>query len=739
MLRNRRDLHVEALEVRQLLSATPSPGWFQSLPKPAEMAVEASPATSKYVTIDWQGLSVETRRGEWLVRFSDEATSQMESVADAQQFLGDAPFPLHVDKGLGLPGMVMVTTSASAAEASAWLSTVPAIQSFDPNAIRRLHIEEPDDPGYEFDYALDNPGFFLDTFGPSVEDADMDVKEAWDITTGDASTIVAVMDTGVNYLHEDLAANMWVNPGEIPGNARDDDGNGFIDDIHGFDFGEGDADPMDEEGHGTAVAGTIGAVGNNGVGTVGVNWDVRIMALKIADESGGLSVAAIDLATNYATMMRLRGTNVVASNHSYGGPMASDTEAAAIDAHRAAGIVFVASAGNDATNNDRLPSFPANYVFDNVVSVAATDSRDLMASFSSFGVNTVDVGAPGVNIFTTMVEGGYGYIDGTSFSSPYTAGVAALVASHAPTATYKQIRQAIFDGADRIPSLNGKVFTGGRVNANKALLRIEELAPAVPEVSGNSVAISDGDLTPNAADNTDFGSLSAANGRKVNTFTLANNGGVPLQLSELLALKITGPNAADFQVSSIPDRVVNGAESTQFSITFDPISPGVKEALVTVDFATAGTYSFAIRGTGLAPAPAWQNPRDQFDVNNDGAVSGLDVLVTINEINRNGQHELPPLGPGTTPPPYYDVNGDGSISLLDTLKVVNFINSRPPAAITASETPVSETPSTSPATSLSARIEAADLLFSTTWQAASDDVASSFGQVGRSGGLRSRK
>ena len=694
MPRNPRILKLETLETRQLLSVTPttkgvpSPEWFASAPRAAEIANLATAALPSLATVNWRGQEVETRRGEWMVQFSDQAVTEMQSSLDAERFIAGAPFSVRVDRGMGLPGQVLLKTTASYDDALAWLSGLANVVSYEPNFTRQLHIEEPNDPGYEFDYALDNQGFFPN----SIADADMDVLEAWDITTGDRNTIVAVMDTGVNYLHEDLASNMWVNPGEIPDNGRDDDGNGFIDDIYGYDFGERDADPMDEEGHGTAVAGCVGAVGNNGVGTVGVNWTTQIMALKIAAADGSLDGAAIVEAVNYATMMRLRGTNVRVSNHSYGGPVASEADRTAIEAHRDAGILFVTAAGNGGfdgigDSNDRLPDFPGNYPYDNIISVAATDQADAIASFSNYGINNVDVGAPGVEIMTTMVEGGYGYIDGTSFSSPYTAGVAALVGALAPTATYQQLRQAVFEGVDRIPSMNGKVFTGGRVNAFGSLQAIERIVPPVALVSGNGVAILDGDVTPQTADNTDFGSVSAANGRKVNTFVLANTGGVPLELSTILGVQISGAHADDFRLTAIPSDVVPGAQSTEFSVTFDPSAPGVRDAIITIEFESGDSYSYAIRGTGLAPPPPWQNPRDKYDVNNDLKVNGLDVLVLVNELNRSGgPRPLPPPTLGTAPPPYYDVSGDERLSAVDIIQVVNYINSQPKTATASSTT-----------------------------------------------------
>ncbi len=730
MPRNRRKLQLETLESRQLLSATapstylPAPEWFAKVPQVEQASPElATVALPRIETISWLGAPAEVKRGEWIIQFDASHTASLAGPADAQSLLDVAGVSVSVDRGLGLPGMILLRTDASATQVESWLSELPYLDFFEPNAISYVN-QAPDDPFYADQYALENDGVSPDPlFLPYVEDADMDAEAAWEITTGDASTIVAVVDSGVDYRHEDLNANMWVNPGEIPGNTRDDDGNGFVDDIHGYDFGDDDADPMDFFGHGTAVAGCIGAVGNNGIGVAGINWNVRIMALKTADASGALSDAGTVRAVNYITMMRYRGTNVHVSNHSYGGGPPSAADERTILAHRDADIVYVVSAGNGGAdgvgdNNDTLANFPSNYGIDNMIAVAATGPADELVDFSNYGQNKVDLGAPGLQVLTTARRDGYAPISGTSFSSPYTAGVAALVASHAPTANFQEIRQAVLDGVDVVPSLIGKTATGGRLNAHGALLAIEQIKPAVASVSGNELEIVSGDATPSVDDNTDFGAVNVANGRASKSFTLANVGGVPLKLKAVNGIALSGDHASDFLLTPVVDRSITGGTSTQFTLTFDPSASGLRSALVTVQFESTGSYTFAIQGTGLAPPPPWQNPRDKYDVNNDTNVSGLDVLVLINELNRSGPHALPAPGPGSSPPPYYDVSGDGNVSAVDIVQVINLINSRTPspASVTAAATDSVLTKSTVD--------RAQDVLFTPAWEQAANDLAS---------------
>ena len=300
------------------------------------------------------------------------------------------------------------------------------------------------------------------------------------------------MNTGVDVQHEDLFTNIWTNPVECPsgfGNCVadgvDDDGNGYVDDFHGWDFVNRDNDPYDDHGHGTHVAGTIAAQGNNATGVVGVNWDASVMALKFLSASGSGSTAAAVEAINYATAMkRDYGINVKLTNNSWGGGSYSQTLYDAIAANRDAGMLFVAAAGNDSFNNDSLPAYPASYDLDNIVSVASTTSSDGMSSFSNYGAISVDLGAPGSSILSTEPGDQYGTKSGTSMASPHVAGVAALAWSVDANATYSEIRNAILNGVDPIPSLNGVTATGGRLNASGTLNQLRLFArPITPGVN----------------------------------------------------------------------------------------------------------------------------------------------------------------------------------------------------------------------------------------------------------------
>ncbi|HEX7503377.1 MAG TPA: S8 family serine peptidase [Acidobacteriota bacterium] len=292
------------------------------------------------------------------------------------------------------PFLLMRSATRSTPELLAALRANPAVEAASPNYRRHL-LRQPDDPK------------FAQLWGMSKIAA----PQAWELSVGSPGVVVAVLDTGVDYRHEDLAANMWRNPGEIPGNHIDDDGNGFVDDVYGYDFaadrfGNGDSDPMDIDSHGTHVAGTIGAVGNNGIGVCGVSWQVRLMALKafrpdmhIYDSD---SIEAID----YAVMMKSEfGVNLVAINASFGGGGEDQLQKDAIAAAGDQGIAFVCAAGNDGADSDATPFFPAGYDLPSIVAVAATDADDQLASFSNYGANSVDLAAPGVGILSTVPPG----------------------------------------------------------------------------------------------------------------------------------------------------------------------------------------------------------------------------------------------------------------------------------------------------------------------------------------------
>lgn len=300
---------------------------------------------------------------------------------------------------------------------------------------------------------------------------------AWDTTTGSSSIVVGVIDTGVDYNHEDLAANMWVNAGETPGNGIDDDGNGWRDDVHGADCINNDGDPMDDHGHGTHVSGTIGAVGNNLTGVVGVNWDVGIMALKFLGANGSGSTSNAIECLDYAIA---NGAHL--TNNSWGGGGFSTALRDAITRAQLDNQLFVAAAGNSGTNNDTSPHFPSSYPQDNVIAVAATDVDDNLASFSNFGEASVDLAAPGVAILSTTRNNSYASSSGTSMATPHVTGAAALLLANSPGALYQTIRDQIFNNVDKLDNLNSKVATGGRLNVGKAM------APATLAISNLTVS-----------------------------------------------------------------------------------------------------------------------------------------------------------------------------------------------------------------------------------------------------------
>ena len=326
-------------------------------------------------------------------------------------------------------------------------------------------------------------------------DADIDAREAWDITTGTKDVVVAVIDSGIMYTHPDLRDNMWVNPGEIRGNGIDDDGNGYIDDVYGVSPATSptNGDPQDFNAHGTHVAGTIGAEGNNDLGVVGVNWKVSLMAINVGEGPLGFTTAAILASVTYPTMMKERyGINVVVSNNSWGGGAPSPLIEAAFAGQIDAGIVVVAAAGNDAENNEAVPHYPSSYDLDGLIAVAASDHNDIIADFSNYGITSVDLFAPGVDIWSTVPPfedpSGYASFQGTSMASPHVAGAVALVRGLAPELSALEAKELLLRTVDVKPSFEPYVLTGGRLNLLNALAEIES-----SHVTGNVFSDRNGD------------------------------------------------------------------------------------------------------------------------------------------------------------------------------------------------------------------------------------------------------
>ncbi|MFM8633790.1 MAG: S8 family serine peptidase [Planctomycetia bacterium] len=461
--------------------------------------------------IVWNGDVVNARADAWIVR--SEAQPAAIGVRSGWQ-----------TASLGDGFLSLVAPGASANDVLGWARSTAGVRSVEPDRVVTASATLPNDPSFNRLWGLQNAG---QTGG--LADADIDAPEAWDVTTGSRSVVVAVVDTGVDYNHSDLAANMWRNPGETAGDGIDNDGNGFVDDVFGWNFVTNTANVFDDNSHGTHVAGTIGAVGSNGAGVVGVNWQVSIMALKFLDASGSGTTSAAIAALNYATMMRRTyGVNIVATNNSWGGGGASTALRDAITAGGNAGILCIAAAGNDSTNNDSVGHYPSNSVGTWGISVAATDSSNRLASFSNYGATTVHVAAPGVGIYSTTPNNTYASYSGTSMATPHVTGLVALMAAANPQATAAQIRSTILSTVTAVSGLAGTCSSGGIINAAAAVQAMRGTTPTEPSPVADII-----DVTPDPR-TTSVGAVlvrfdRAVTGVDVSDLTLSRNGiSVPL-------------------------------------------------------------------------------------------------------------------------------------------------------------------------------------------------------------------
>jgi len=357
------------------------------------------------------------------------------------------------------------------------LEADPDVLYAEPNYLRSASAV-PDDELFGTLWALENGGQLVaGRAGPS--DADIDASEAWDVVTGESGVTVAVVDSGVAYDHPDLAANVWANARESSGSPGvDDDGNGRVDDVRGWDFVDRDNDPSDANGHGTHVAGTIGARGNDGRGVSGVSWRVSLLPVRVLRPDGSGSVSDAIAGYWYAVRAGARVINV-----SLGGSGLSRAEADAIAGAR--DTLFVVAAGNDGTDNDAVPKYPCNHPAANIVCVAATGRDDALAGFSNFGAASVDLAAPGEDIVSTHSDGGYAIRTGTSMAAPHVAGVAALLFARLPGASVAEVKGRLLGGVDPRTSLGGRTVTGGRLNAFGAL---SSSAPGRPPAESQPVS-----------------------------------------------------------------------------------------------------------------------------------------------------------------------------------------------------------------------------------------------------------
>jgi subtilisin family serine protease len=496
--------------------------------------------------------------GEVLVRFRSDAAAKTASAVSMPlraEGGGDAIFEYFGGSDL-VPGLRLAKVDpARTLEAVAELAARPDVLYAEPNYLWRTK-RTPNDPQFGQMYGMNK----------------INAPVAWNTTTGSKSVVVGVIDEGVDVNHPDLKPNIWINPveGEFP-NGQDDDNNGLIDDNHGWDFVHNDrtvydgpaANPEDGfpiDGHGTHVAGTIGAKGDNGIGVTGVNWDVSIVSIKVLGPNSG-SVSNIIGGYNYARQLRASGVNLRVLNNSYGGPSKSLSALDAVQQLNAAGILFVVAAGNDARDNFTSPDYPSNYDAPNVLAVAATDANDNRSNFSNFSSRLVSIGAPGSNILSTIARpnpgttyetNGYAFLGGTSMASPHVAGAAALVISASPNISTTQLRGVLAYTGDRLGTLNTITTTGRRLNVANAIAAALEGDPAVPAPAGNF-------------------RLTAQSGRSVS-----------------LAWTAPGDDGNSGLIADYDLVFVNGGNTTFLPLTLLPAAPGTEQNVtVNVPFRNA--------------------------------------------------------------------------------------------------------------------------------------------------------
>lgn len=365
--------------------------------------------------------------------------------------------------------MVLKTKNKSTVSLMNELNSLPEVAYAEPNFIYKA-INTTSDPLYGQLWGLTNTGDNEpdrnggNSGSVGVVGADVNAEKAWEITKGSKNVVIAVIDTGIDYNHQDLKENIWINTNEIAGNGIDDDGNGYIDDVHGWNAYADNGNPMDGNAHGTHCAGTIGAKHSNGVGVAGVMDDVQLMAVKFLSDSGSGSLADAVEAIDYATKM-----NVDIMSNSWGGGGFSQALEDSIKAAKDKGILFVAAAGNSATNNDSKPHYPSNYNVENVISVAAHTNADTLASFSCFGKRTVHVAAPGHNILSSVPNNGYKVYSGTSMATPHVSGVLGLLIAKEGRMDVGAVRERLMATTVPAAAYRRTTVAGGRVDAYNLL------------------------------------------------------------------------------------------------------------------------------------------------------------------------------------------------------------------------------------------------------------------------------
>ncbi|MFM6772099.1 MAG: S8 family serine peptidase, partial [Microcystis panniformis] len=471
--------------------------------------------------------------------------------------------------------------------------------------------------------------------------------------TGDPNLVIGVIDTGVDYNHPDLVGNIWTNSGEIANDGIDNDGNGYIDDIRGWDFAYNDNNPSDVHGHGTHVAGTIAAKGNNGVGVTGVAWNAKIMPLKFLNDQGSGYTSDAILAINYAT-----DKGVKLTNNSWGGGGFSQGLYNAINAAGQAGALFIAAAGNSGQNADIYPMYPAAYDLANIISVAATNRKDQLVTFdntggwwgSNYGLTSVDLGAPGSQIYSTTPNNTYSTYSGTSMASPHVAGAAALLWSQNPTWTAQQVKNTLMNTGDSLASLAGKTVSGKRLNVFNALAAANlpfvtvSVSPATVQEDGTTNLVytfTRTNLNLSSPLTVNFGASGIANAAPV--------GSDPADYTVLTNASVT------FNPTTKLGTVAFAANATTATVVVDPIADTVQEnsesVILTVNSGTGyiGDSPNTATGTIISEEGFTTYFSDDFANNSKGWTLGAEWQIGAAKTSTGHVYGNPDPGTDNTP------------------------------------------------------------------------------------------
>ena len=553
--------------------------------------------------------------------------------------------------------------------AIASVGALPGVSTAEPDYLVQVNII-PSDPSFSQQWALNNTGQSFGTI-----DADIDAPEAWALHTGSRTVKVGVIDTGIDLTHPDLVANLWTNPGETGLDAQnrdkatngvDDDNDGFIDDVHGWNFVADNNNPQDDHFHGTHVSGTIGASANNGAGVAGVCWQVSIVPLKFLDANGSGYTSDAVAAVYYASAI---GCDL--TSNSWGGGGFDQALKDAIDAAGAQGHLFVAAAGNDTNNNDVSPSYPASFACSNIIAVAASDRNDARASFSNYGQASVHLTAPGVDIYNTLpvtrtasmtsrgLTASYGSISGTSMATPHVAGACALLKAYDTTMGAAALKERILATVELLPAWDTYVQSGGRLNLDRALRnqRSARVIAAITSPPANAGVMSTSIQVLGTADATmgfnnyrlEAGRGSAPTDWSNAGFVLTGNGSSPVRVDLLGTWTVPSPADGLWTIRL----TVIGTSGSKTSVCQVTVDSSLKEGFPTYAYANPGRCYLGSRLAVLVADVVGDKRREIFST---GMMSGPLYGVGCDGKPLSG---WPVNGGGAAYPAAGDIHGDG--------------------------------------------------------------------------------